>query len=114
MMPMRNLSQMVVGNTVRSPRHFVFSAIGVVIGIGAFVFFLAGVLRVQGVLYSVFPLEEVEVIAPHTSIAGKNLSQKLNQGTVDLIKKRPAHKARHASRSSSINSLVICSEVKAS
>ncbi len=89
MMPARNLSSMVAGNTVRSPRHFVFSAIGVVIGIGAFVFFLAGVLRVQSVLFSVFPLEEVEVIAPHTSIAGKNLSQKLTQETVDLIKRRP-------------------------
>ncbi|MBE7448394.1 MAG: ABC transporter permease [Kofleriaceae bacterium] len=88
-MPARNLWQMVLGNTVRSPRHFVFSAIGVVIGIGAFVFFLAGVLKVQGVLYSIFPLEEVEVIAPHTSIAGKNLSQKLTQETVDLIKTRP-------------------------
>jgi hypothetical protein len=93
MMPLPNLGRMVVANTVRSPRHFVFSAIGVVIGIGAFVFFLAGVLRVQGVLYSVFPLEEVEVIAPHTSIAGKNLSQKPNQGTVDLIKTRPEVKS---------------------
>jgi len=89
----QKLSQMVVGNTVRSPRHFVFSAIGVVIGIGAFVFFLAGVLRVQSVLYDVFPLEEVEVIAPHTSIAGKNLSKKLTQETVDLIKTRPEVKS---------------------
>lgn len=88
MMPKRKLWRMVAGNTVRSRRHFVFSAIGVVIGIGAFVFFLAGLLRVQTVLYSVFPLEQVEVIAPHTSIAGKNLSQKLNQSTVDQIKAR--------------------------
>ncbi len=89
MMPTPNLSRMVFGNTLRSRRHFIFSAIGVVIGIGAFVFFLAGVLKVRAVLYSVFPLEQVEVIAPHTSIAGKNLSQKLNQATVDRIKARP-------------------------
>jgi ABC-type lipoprotein release transport system permease subunit len=88
MMPVDNLWRMVLGNTVRSRRHFVFSAIGVVIGIGAFVFFLAGLLRVRAVLYSVFPLDQVEVIAPHTSIAGKNLSQKLNQATVDRIKAR--------------------------
>ena len=88
MMPAGTLSTMVVGNTIRSPRHFVFSAIGVVIGIGAFVFFLAGVLKVQAVLFSVFPLEEVEVIAPHTSIAGKNLSKKLTQETLDQIKRR--------------------------
>jgi ABC-type lipoprotein release transport system permease subunit len=88
MMPAGNLGRMVFGNTVRSKRHFIFSAIGVVIGIGAFVFFLSGVLKVQSVLYSVFPLEEVEVIAPHTSIAGKNLSQKLTAETVDMIKRR--------------------------
>ena len=88
-MPRGNLVRMVVGNTMRSRRHFAFSAIGVIIGIGAFVFFLAGVLKVRAVLYSVFPLEQVEVIAPHTSIAGKNLSQKLNAGTVDRIKERP-------------------------
>src|SRR5688572_6999101 len=89
MMPASNLVRMVVSNTVRSPRHFIFSAVGVVIGIGAFVFFLAGVLKVQSVLYDVFPLEEVEVIAPHTSIAGRNITTKLNAGTVELIKKRP-------------------------
>src|SRR5438128_7440479 len=93
MMPMRNLSQMVVENTIRSPRHFIFSAVGVIIGIGAFVFFLAGVLRVQNVLYDVFPLEEVEVIAPHTSIAGKNLSKKLTAETVEEIKRRPEVKS---------------------
>lgn len=89
MMPAGNLTRMVVSNTIRSPRHFIFSAVGVIIGIGAFVFFLSGVLKVQSVLFSVFPLEEVEVIAPHTSIAGKNLSQKLTKETVDLIKRRP-------------------------
>lgn len=89
MMPPRNLVRMVFENTIRSPRHFIFSSIGVVVGIGAFVFFLSGVLKVQQVLYSVFPLEEVEVIAPHTSIAGKNLSQKLTQETLDQIKSRP-------------------------
>jgi putative ABC transport system permease protein len=93
MMPMRNLTQMVVENTIRSPRHFIFSAVGVIIGIGAFVFFLAGVLRVQNVLYDVFPLEEVEVIAPHTSIAGKNLSKKLTAETVEEIKRRPEVKS---------------------
>src|SRR6185436_10623911 len=40
-------------------------------------------------LGKVFPLDQVEVIAPHTSIAGKNLSQKMNADTVALIKSRP-------------------------
>ena len=90
MMPAGNLARMVVGNTTRSPKHFILSAFGIVVGIGAFVFFLAGTLGVKNVLLGkVFPLDQVEVIAPHTSIAGKNLSQKLNADTVAKIKQRP-------------------------
>lgn len=90
MMPPRNLVRMVLANTTRSPRHFILSAFGVVVGIGAFVFFLAGALGVSNVLLGkVFPLDQVEVIAPHTSIAGKNLSQKLTAETVNRIKQRP-------------------------
>lgn len=89
MMPQSKLARMVVANSVRSPRHFVFSAIGVVIGIGAFVLFVAGVLQVRGVLFAAFPIEQVEVIAPHTSVGGVDISAKLTQETVDKIKSRP-------------------------
>ncbi len=89
MMPTGKLARMVVANATRSPKHFVLSAFGIVIGIAAFVFFLAGTLGVSKVLYKVFPLDQVEVIAPHTSIAGKNLSQKMNAATVERIKGRP-------------------------
>ena len=90
MMPAGNLARMVVANTTRSPKHFILSAFGIVVGIGAFVFFLAGTLGVKNVLLGkVFPLDQVEVIAPHTSIAGKNLSQKLTADTVAKIKQRP-------------------------
>ena len=41
MMPAKNLMKMVFSNTARSPRHFILSAFGIVIGIGAFVLFLA-------------------------------------------------------------------------
>ena len=88
MMPGGKLARMVVANSVRSPRHFVFSAIGVVIGIGAFVLFVAGILKVRSVLYGAFPLEQVEVIAPHTSVGGVDISAKLTQETVDQIKAR--------------------------
>lgn len=88
MMPASKLGRMVVGNSIRSPRHFVFSAIGVVIGIGAFVLFVAGVLKVRSVLFAAFPLEQVEVIAPHTSVGGVDISAKLTQETVDKIKAR--------------------------
>lgn len=89
MMPTGKLARIVVANSVRSPRHFVFSAIGVVIGIGAFVLFVAGVLKVRSVLFAAFPLEQVEVIAPHTSVGGVDISAKLDQATVDRIKARP-------------------------
>ena len=90
MMPSGKLARMVVANATRSPKHFVLSAFGIVIGIAAFVFFLAGTLGVSDVLLGkVFPLDQVEVIAPHTSIAGKNLSQKMNADTVAKIKARP-------------------------
>ena len=89
MMPAGKLARMVVANSVRSPRHFVFSAIGVVIGIGVFILFVAGVLKVRAVLYKAFPLEQVEVIAPHTSVGGVDISAKLTQETVDKIKTRP-------------------------
>lgn len=88
MMPANKLARMVVGNSVRSPRHFVFSAIGVVIGIGAFVLFVAGVLKVRSVLFAAFPLEQVEVVAPQNSVGGYDISVKLNQETVDKIKAR--------------------------
>ena len=88
MMPTGKLAKIVVANSVRSPRHFIFSAIGVVIGIGAFVLFVAGVLKVRGVLFAAFPIEQVEVIAPHTSVGGVDISAKLTQETVDKIKAR--------------------------
>jgi putative ABC transport system permease protein len=85
------LARMVVGNTVRSKRHFALSAFGIVIGICAFVFFLALSQKVEDVLLSpeVFPLDRVEVIAPHTSILGKDLTKKLDDKVVAEIRAHP-------------------------
>jgi ABC-type lipoprotein release transport system permease subunit len=85
------LAGMVVGNTVRSKRHFALSAFGIVIGIGAFVFFLALSTKVERVLLSpeVFPIDRVEVVAPHTSILGKDLTKKLDDKVVDEIRQHP-------------------------
>ena len=60
MMPAGKLARMVVANTLRSPRHFILSAFGIVIGIGAFVLFLALTQRAGSVIEKVFPLEEVQ------------------------------------------------------
>ncbi|HWU88554.1 MAG TPA: ABC transporter permease [Kofleriaceae bacterium] len=89
MMPAKNLVRMVVSNTTRSPRHFILSAFGIVIGIGAFVLFLALTQRAGSVLEKVFPLEEVQVVAPRVSLLGKDASKRLDDTTVQTILSRP-------------------------
>lgn len=87
-MPPRSLLRIVVANTLRSPKHFVLSAFGIVMGIAAFVFFLglsAGVRAV--ILGKIFPLEQVQVVAPRASLL---LAEKrLDDSIVETIRKRP-------------------------
>jgi ABC-type antimicrobial peptide transport system permease subunit len=89
MMPAKNLVKMVLRNTTRSPGHFVLSAFGIVIGIGAFVLFLSLTQRAGSVLEKVFPLDEVQVVAPRVSLLGRDASKKLDDKTVQTIKARP-------------------------
>jgi len=89
MMPAKNLVRMVVANTLRSPRHFILSAFGIVIGIGAFVLFLALTQKAGHVLEEVFPLDEVQVVAPRVSLLGKDTSKRLDDSTVKMIAARP-------------------------
>jgi hypothetical protein len=89
MMPVGNLTKMVLSNTLRSPRHFILSAFGIVIGIGAFVLFLALTQKAGTVLEKVFPVEEVKVVAPQVSLIGKDASKKLDDTTVKTISLRP-------------------------
>lgn len=88
MMPFGNWGRMVVGNTLRSRRHFVLSAFGIVIGIATFVLFLASTEQVGAVLEKIFPVEEVEVVAPQVSLLGKDISKRLDDSTVQIIKQR--------------------------
>ena len=88
-MPAGKLGRMVVANTLRSPRHFVLSAFGIVIGIATFVMFLASTEQVAAVLEKIFPLEQVDVIAPHASLLGKDISKKLDDDIVHKILERP-------------------------
>lgn len=85
MMPVGNLARMVVANTLRSPRHFVLSAFGIVIGIATFVVFLASTEQVSAVLEKIFPLEQVQVVAPRASLLGKDISKKLDDEIVKTI-----------------------------
>ncbi|HEY5926376.1 MAG TPA: ABC transporter permease [Kofleriaceae bacterium] len=89
MMPAGNLTKMVVANTLRSPKHFVLSVFGIVIGIATFVVFLASTEQVQAVLEKIFPLEQVQVVAPRASLLGKDISKKLDDDIVKTILARP-------------------------
>ena len=89
MMPAKKLARMVVGNTLRSRRHFVLSAFGIVIGIATFVLFLASTEQVGNVLERIFPLEQVKVIAPHADFIGKDITKKLDDAIVKQIAARP-------------------------
>jgi ABC-type lipoprotein release transport system permease subunit len=85
MMPVGNLARMVVANTLRSRRHFVLSAFGIVIGIATFVLFLASTEQVSAVLEKIFPLDQVQVVAPRASLLGKDISKKLDDSIVKTI-----------------------------
>ncbi len=66
-----SIARMVSQNLRRNLRLFALSALGIVIGISAFVFFLGlsgGVRKV--VLGDIFPINRVEVIAPKTTLTG--------------------------------------------
>ena len=93
MMPLNNLGKLVISNTLRSPRHFILSAFGIVIGIGAFVLFLALTQKAGSVLEKVFPVEEVKVVAPSVSLLGKDASKRLDKVTVNTILARPEVKS---------------------
>jgi putative ABC transport system permease protein len=89
MMPVGKLTRMVAANTLRSPRHFFLSAFGIVIGIATFVVFLASTEQIGAVLEKIFPLEQVQVVAPRASLLGKDISKKLDDNIVQTILKRP-------------------------
>jgi putative ABC transport system permease protein len=89
MMPAGNLTRMVAANTLRSRRHFVLSAFGIVIGIATFVVFLASTEQVGTVLEKIFPVEQVQVVAPRASLLGKDISKKLDDAIVEKIRSRP-------------------------
>ncbi len=89
MMPIGQLTKMVVRNTLRSPKDFVLSAFGIVIGIAAFVFFMSLTSQVSMVLEQIFPLEQVQVVAPRAQVAFIDVSKKIDDAIVNQIRKRP-------------------------
>jgi hypothetical protein len=93
MMPAKNLIGMVVTNTLRSPRHFVLSVFGIVIGICAFVLFLSLTQQAGDVLANVFPLDEIKVVAPRVQTLISDTTKRLDDSTVQMIRARPEIKA---------------------
>ncbi|MEZ4359451.1 MAG: FtsX-like permease family protein [Kofleriaceae bacterium] len=90
MMPARSLLRMIVSNTLRSPKHFALSAFGIVIGISAFVFFLGLSSGVRAVILGkIFPLQQVEVVAPRTTLGTLDTTKRLDDEVVEIIRKRP-------------------------
>ncbi|HTE53917.1 MAG TPA: ABC transporter permease [Kofleriaceae bacterium] len=70
MMSPGRLARLVGHNAIRNRRHFALSAFGIVVGIAAFIFFLALSMGVRGWVLELFPIDQVEVIAPRTSLIG--------------------------------------------
>ncbi len=88
-MKFSRLIRIVFANTLRSWRHFALSAFGIVVGIGAFVFFLGLSMGVENVVLKIFPLNEVEVHAPRTTFMGTDTTKKIDDRIVDIIRRYP-------------------------
>jgi putative ABC transport system permease protein len=92
MLHTKPLLRIVRQNLRRNIKLFLLSALGIVIGISAFVFFLGlsgGVRKV--VLGDIFPINRVEVIAPKTTLTGAQIQ--LGDALVERIQARPEVKA---------------------
>jgi ABC-type antimicrobial peptide transport system permease subunit len=90
MMPIGKLFGVVTRNSVRNRNQFLLSGFGIVVGIAAFVFFLGLSMGVRGVvLGEIFPLEQVEVIAPRASLLGVDMTKRLTDDIVEKIRERP-------------------------
>jgi putative ABC transport system permease protein len=88
MMSSGRLARLVGHNAVRNRRHFALSAFGIVVGIASFVFFLALSMGVRGWVLELFPIDQVEVIAPRTSLIGAlglESQKKLDDKVVETI-----------------------------
>ncbi len=83
------LGRLIRQNLRRNLRHNLLSAIGIVVGIGAFCFFLAldgGVRRV--VLGEIFPVDRLEVVPPKSTLFGS--ARVLDDAVVARLKQPPA------------------------
>lgn len=85
----RPLVRMIGRNALRNRTRALTSIVGIVIGIGFFVLFLASTEQIGQVLAKVFPLDEVEVVAPQAVIGIYDGSKRLDDEIVAQIAARP-------------------------
>jgi ABC-type antimicrobial peptide transport system permease subunit len=93
MMSPARLTRLVLQNASRNRRHFALSAFGIVVGIAAFVFFLSLSMGVRTWVLAMFPIDQVEVIAPRTSLIGAlgiESQKKLDDAVAKKIAKHEA------------------------
>lgn len=85
-MTLGKLGRLVASNARRNRREFILSGFGIVVGVAAFVFFLALSMGVSNKVLEVFPLERVEVVAPRASLpGGMDMTKRMDESTVKAI-----------------------------
>ncbi|HYU16708.1 MAG TPA: ABC transporter permease [Candidatus Acidoferrum sp.] len=95
MMSPGRLARLVVHNAVRNRRHFALSAFGIVVGIASFIFFVALSMGVRGWVLELFPIDQVEVIAPRAALIGALGLESQKKLDDAVVKKIRAHEGVH-------------------
>lgn len=93
-MTSRKLLSLVFHNANRHRREFILSGFGIVIGVAAFVFFMALSMGVKKKVVEIFPEERVEVIAPRAALLGQDFTKRMDDTTVKAIEEQQIVKVR--------------------
>ena len=81
-MPLKKLIRVVLQNILRSKKNFIFSSIGIIVGITTFTFFIALSQGIRDrVLNRIFPIDQLE-IEPIGGVAASASSEKDEQASV--------------------------------
>ncbi len=84
------LARLVATNALSNRRRLALHTFGLVVGIASFAFFLSLSMSVRSVfLEEIFPLDEVEVVAPRVGAADVDARDALNDDVVNEIRQHP-------------------------
>ena len=88
-MPLRKLLHVVIQNIARSKKNFIFSSIGIIVGITTFTFFIALSQGIQDrVLNKIFPIDQLE-IEPIGGVAAAATSDEEEGGLGSMLTSGP-------------------------